>query len=266
MLDAAAPGLRAIDVYESQSRASDVLRAMTAPLQNSGRTPEVISASLGTCEPALALAVGTSGIRAIEGALALESAAGISVLAASGDSGSSDCIGRDGPLAALAVNFPASSPYVTAVGGTNVALDANNAISNQITWNDAPYSAGASGGGLSHAFSRPSYQKGFLASGFRGVPDVALLSDPLPGYAVYCTATECAQGGGPGPWIAVGGTSAATPLLAGGFALVDQVLRLHRQAEPRLRQRGHVPDRQVRTRRPGSSPTSPTPTTTSGPR
>ena len=227
VLDAAAPGLRAIDVYESRSRASDVLRALTAPLQNRGRTPDVISASLGTCEPELALAVGTSGIRAIEGALALESAAGISVLAASGDSGSSDCIGRDGPIAALAVNFPASSPYVTAVGGTNLELDATNQISAQITWNDAPDSAGAGGGGLSHAFSRPSYQKGFLSSRFRGVPDVALLSDPLPGYAVYCTATECAQGGGPGPWIAVGGTSAATPLLAGGFALVDQVLREH---------------------------------------
>lgn len=229
VLDAAAPGLSAIDVYESHSRASDVLRAMTAPLQNRGRTPEVISASLGTCEPALALAVGVAGIRAIEGALALESAAGISVLAASGDSGSSDCIGRDGPIPALAVNFPASSPYVTAVGGTNIQLDPTNQISAQITWNDSPDNAGAGGGGLSHAFRRPSYQKGFLDSSFRGVPDVALLSDPLPGYAVYCTATECEQGGGPGPWIAVGGTSAATPLLAGGFALVDQVLRLHRK-------------------------------------
>ena len=228
VLDAAAPGLKAVDVYESQSRASDVLRSLTAPLQNGNRVPEVISASLGTCEPALAASIGASGVRAVEGELALTTAAGISVLAATGDTGSSDCIGNNGPVAALAVNFPASSPYVTGVGGTNVALNAANQIDAQIVWNDAPYNVGAGGGGFSRLFSRPSYQKGFETLPRRGLPDVAMLSDPLPGYAVYCTASDCAQGG-PGPWIAVGGTSAATPLLAGGLALVDQVLRLHQK-------------------------------------
>ena len=90
VLDAAAPGLKAIDVYESHNQASDVLRSLTAPLQNGNRVPEVISASLGTCEPALALEIGASGVRAVEGELALTTAAGISVLAASGDTGSSD--------------------------------------------------------------------------------------------------------------------------------------------------------------------------------
>jgi subtilase family serine protease len=228
VLDAAAPGLKAIDVYESHNQASDVLRSLTAPLQNGSRVPEVISASLGTCEPALALAIGAGGVRAVEGELALTTAAGISVLAASGDTGSSDCIGRNGPIAALAVNFPSSSPYVTGVGGTNLALSPTNQIAQQQVWNDAPYNVGAGGGGLSRLFSRPAYQKGFLTAARRGVPDVALLSDPLPGYAVYCTARDCLQGG-PGPWISVGGTSAATPLLAGGLALVDQILRLHRK-------------------------------------
>ncbi len=228
VLDAAAPGLKAIDVYESHNQASDVLRSLTAPLQNGSRVPEVISASLGTCEPALALAIGAGGVRAVEGELALSTASGISVLAASGDTGSSDCIGRNGPIAALAVNFPSSSPYVTGVGGTNLALSPTNQIAQQQVWNDAPYNVGAGGGGLSRLFSRPSYQKGFLAAPHRGVPDVALLSDPLPGYAVYCTAQDCLQGG-PGPWISVGGTSAATPLLAGGLALVDQILRLHQK-------------------------------------
>ena len=224
VLDAAAPGLKAIDVYESRSRASDVLRSLTAPLQSNRRVPEIISASLGTCEPALALAIGAAGVRAVEGELALTTAAGISVLAASGDTGSSDCIGRNGPIPALAVNFPASSPYVTGVGGTNFALTPTNQIAQQSVWNDAPGNVGAGGGGLSRLFTRPRYQKGFLAAPRRGVPDLALLSDPLPGYAVYCTARDCLQGG-PGPWISVGGTSAATPLLAGGLALVDQILR-----------------------------------------
>lgn len=228
VLDAAAPGLKAIDVYESRSRASDVLRSLIAPLQNNRRVPEIISASLGTCEPALALAIGARGVRAVEGELALTTAAGISVLAASGDTGSSDCIGRNGPIPALAVNFPSSSPYVTGVGGTNLALSPTNQIAQQQVWNDAPYNVGAGGGGLSRLFARPGYQKGFLAASRRGVPDVALLSDPLPGYAVYCTARDCRQGG-PGPWISVGGTSAATPLLAGGLALVNQILRLHRK-------------------------------------
>ena len=70
MLDAAAPELKEIDVYESRSSASDVLRSLTAPLQNRGKTPQVISASLGTCEPALVESIGYPGVRAVEGALA----------------------------------------------------------------------------------------------------------------------------------------------------------------------------------------------------
>ena len=228
VLDAAAPGLKAIDVYESRNQASDVLRSLTAPLQNGNRVPEVISASLGTCEPALALAIGTGGVRAVEGELALTTAAGISVLAASGDTGSSDCIGRNGPIAALAVNFPSSSPYVTGVGGTNLALSPRNQIAQQQVWNDAPYNVGAGGGGLSRLFARPAYQKGFLSA-----PPVAFRTwrccrTRCPGTRSIARPADCLQGG-PGPWIAVGGTSAATPLLAGGLALVDQILRLHQK-------------------------------------
>ncbi|MGB9185695.1 MAG: S53 family peptidase, partial [Solirubrobacteraceae bacterium] len=229
ILDAAAPGLKAVDVYESRARASDVLRSLTAPLQNGSRVPQVISASLGTCEPALQISIGTSGIRAAEGALALAAASGISVLSSSGDAGSSSCIGRSGPIDALAVSYPASSPWVTAVGGTNVELNAANQISAQIVWNDAPYNLSAAGGGLSGLFRRPGYQKGFVAQGQRGVPDVSILADVLPGYDIYCTAADCAKASGGNPWIAVGGTSAASPLVAGGFALVDQTLRAHQK-------------------------------------
>jgi kumamolisin len=229
ILDAAAPGLKAVDVYESRARASDVLRSLTAPLQNGSRVPQVISASLGTCEPALQISIGTSGIRAAEGALALAAASGISVLSSSGDAGSTSCIGRSGPIDALAVSYPASSPWVTAVGGTNVELNAANQISAQIVWNDAPYNLSAGGGGLSSLFRRPDYQKGFVSQGRRGVPDVAMLADVLPGYDIYCTAADCAKAGGGNPWVAVGGTSAASPLLAGGFALVDQTLRAHQK-------------------------------------
>jgi len=227
LLDAAAPGLKAVDVYESRNRAADFLRSLTAPLQNRGRMPEVISASVGICEPALLQSVGFAGIRAAEGALAAAAASGVSVLASSGDDGSTACIGRRGPIDALAVNFPASSPFVTAVGGTQIVLNAANQITRQTVWNDGPFDLAAGGGGLSGLFRRPSYQKGSVAVNRRAIPDVSLLADLQPGYEIYCTAHgDCLNRGNPSnPWVAVGGTSAAAPLLAGGLALVDQVLR-----------------------------------------
>jgi Pro-kumamolisin, activation domain/Subtilase family len=226
LLDAAAPALKEVDVYESTPRASEVLEALTAPLHNRGHVPEVISASLGTCEPALKATIGRSGARAAEGALALAAASGISVLSSSGDTGSSACIGQSGPLDRLAVSYPASSPFVTAVGGTNLALTAGNRIQAQTVWNDAPLDLSAGGGGLSGLFKRPAYQDGFDEHGNRALPDVSLLGDVLPGYDIYCTAKECLAGN-LSPWITVGGTSAAAPLFAGGLALVDQALREH---------------------------------------
>src|SRR5437762_958595 len=138
VLDAAAPKLKEIDVYESHPRAADVLRSLTAPLQNHGKTPQVISASLGTCEPALLQSIGDAGVRAVEGALAAAAASGITVLASSGDDGSTACQSRSGPINLLAVSFPASSPLVTAVGGTNVLLNPDNTIASQLVWNDGP--------------------------------------------------------------------------------------------------------------------------------
>jgi kumamolisin len=223
VMDAAAPQLKAIDVYESRARPADVLESLTAPLQNRGRVPDVISVSLGVCEPALALAVGRSGLRAVEAALALETASGISVLAASGDAGSSSCIVGSGPLPLKALSFPASSPYVTGVGGTNFVLGSANQIQSEAVWNDAPYDLSAGGGGTSVLFRRPGYQNGFVSQRHRNVPDVSLLADLLPGYNIFCSVKAC-QGYGTG-WVAVGGTSASSPLFAGGLALVDQLLR-----------------------------------------
>ncbi len=230
-LDSAAPDLKAIDVYETNADAAGTLKAMTAPLQNRGREPEVISASLGLCEPAVYLAVGPRGIDATEAALEMAAISGVTFLAASGDSGSADCTGSDGlPVDRLAVNYPASSAWVTGVGGTNLQLDPANAIANQVVWNDTSVEPGsAAGGGSSDLFRRPFYQGGTVRSRSRAVPDVSMLADIIPGYAVYCSALgDCINSGNSDPWQAVGGTSASTPLLAGGLALVDQELSLHR--------------------------------------
>jgi kumamolisin len=238
VLDAAAPGLRSIDVYESTPEASSVLRALTAPLQNSGYKPQVISASLGLCEEQTLAAVGRGGLASSEGALQMAAASGISFLAASGDNGSADCSSSQNarPQAKLAVNYPASSPWATGVGGTNLDLGPDNTIRGQDVWNDGdeiPGQVDAAGGGLSDVFRRPGYQTGTVAAARRAVPDVALLADIAPGYTIYCTAQDCQNP--TGPWQTVGGTSAATPLLAGGLALIDQDLR-----ESRLQDLGLV--------------------------
>jgi kumamolisin len=230
VLDSAAPDLKAIDVYETKPSASDTLRALTAPLQHKGFHPQVISASLGLCEPDVDLAVGVKGIESVEGSLQMAAASGISFLASSGDQGSADCVGLDGqPIDRLAVNYPSSSPWVTGVGGTNLELNSTNGIISQIVWNDASLQPGAAGGGgVSRLFKRPSFQKGTVSRNARLVPDVAMLADIVPGYAVFCSASgECVDSANPNPWQTVGGTSAATPLLAGGLAVVDQDLRLN---------------------------------------
>ncbi len=98
VLDAAAPNLKAVDVYESNPGSADVLKSLTAPLQNPHSKPQVISASLGVCEPALWDTVGPKAITAAEGSLALAAASGITLLASSGDSGSSACDQPSGPV------------------------------------------------------------------------------------------------------------------------------------------------------------------------
>jgi kumamolisin len=234
VLDAAAPGLRAIDVYESTADERSALKALTAPLQNSGYKPQIISASLGLCEPFAFMAVGRPGIVNTEGALEEAAASGISFLDSSGDSGSTDCIDNSGsPTKDLTVNYPTSSWWVTGVGGTNLVLNPNNTIAAQPVWNDAGDQPGsAAGGGPSGLFHRPPYQLGTVIPDEREVPDVSMLADVAPGYAIYCSASgDCVDPSNPNPWQAIGGTSAATPLLAGGFALVDQLLRMHKRQD-----------------------------------
>jgi kumamolisin len=233
VLDAAAPRLSGINVYESNSRPASVLKALTAPLQNKGRVPQVISASLGLCEPDMRAAVGKSGIAASQAALEVAVAHGISVVSATGDDGSSGCVNAEGePLDKLSVNYPSSSKWVTAVGGTQLVLNSNNTIAAQAVWNDGSEDPGyASGGGVSIlSGGLPSFQRGTVSGSHREVPDVAMLADVAPGYDIYCTVKGEANCGGLG-WEPVGGTSAATPLFAGGLALIDQDLRMHKKSK-----------------------------------
>jgi kumamolisin len=225
VLDAAAPGLSAIDVYETKPDLTDLLSALTAPLKQAGGPPAVISVSLGLCEPRVVAALGKAGLETSQLELQAATLAGVTIVAASGDDGSAGCVRPNGvPQHRRAVLYPASSWWVTAVGGSNLDLASDNEIEDEFVWNDAGVHLGAGGGGLSSIWTRPPDQSDVVSVNSRAVPDISMLADLVPGYAIYCTAPHCAPPGGSGPWIRSGGTSAAAPLFAGGVALVDQEL------------------------------------------
>lgn len=176
--------------------------------QNIGK---IVTISYGACETAV-----KSSNFSLETVLQQAAAQGQTVVASSGDAGSTACYGDSNGLTqtqqnALAVNYPASSPYVTGVGGTEISLadvtsstywNSSSSGSDILTsakryipelvWNDNSdqYGLSASGGGASAMFSKPSWQAGVAGipkDGKRDVPDVALYSSPnLPGY-LFCT-------------------------------------------------------------------------------
>jgi kumamolisin len=228
-LSAAAPGLKSIEVYEGGASAAGILLSTAMALARPANRPEVLSVSLEGCEADLTGQL--AYVRALDRLYALAAGAGISVLVASGDQGSSMCTNRAGDLLSnLAVSNTASSPFATGVGGTNLSLDPDNAIVDQVVWNDAPLSAGGGGGGISLLYDAPWWQRKQSSIGTgnaRLVPDVAALADVEPGYAIYCTgAPECASAPQNYPgWVSPGGTSVATPLTAGGVLLANQVAR-----------------------------------------
>jgi kumamolisin len=140
---------------------------------------------------------------------------GVTILVASGDDGSSDGVSSGTPT----VDFPASSPYALACGGTKLTLS-GTAISSEQVWNELSSGEGATGGGVSEVFALPSYQQSAgvpkAPNGFvgRGVPDVAGDADPESGYNVLVD----------GQQTVIGGTSAVAPLWAGLLARINQSL------------------------------------------
>ena len=194
--------------------------------------PDVVSVSYGVCEAQVAPF--TAARTLVDRTLAAYASLGITVVVAAGDSGSSTCA-RGIPTKQLTaadkaprVSWPASSPWVLAVGGTNLTLDPANGIASTGVWNDTTYpkpftSLGAGGGGVSLLASRPAWQPAtsFGRAGARLVPDVSAFADATPGYAIVCSANVdgCAQKRMGQTLAVVGGTSAAAPLVAGMIAL-----------------------------------------------
>ena len=155
-------------------------------------------------------------------------ALGMTVFAASGDAGPAACdAGTTQATHGLTVNLPASVPEATAVGGTQMGLGAASSTSQfpanrtEMPWTDSGL-LGSSGGGASAYFPKPVWQTGtgVPADSDRDVPDIALTAASGPESYPYAT---CLNGGcESGQVSASGGTSAATALTAGMFALLNQ--------------------------------------------
>ncbi|MCE0523210.1 MAG: IPTL-CTERM sorting domain-containing protein [Methylacidiphilales bacterium] len=143
--------------------------------------------------------------------------AGVTVFASAGDGGSTPGSGSAGDeTGPLQVESPASDPYVTGVGGTSLTLNTSGNESSETVWNNLGQSTnyGATGGGTSEYFYRPSWQTGTgVPSGtMRTVPDVACPADPNTGaYVTYQGAQD-----------EFGGTSWSSPTWAGFCALMNQ--------------------------------------------
>lgn len=233
MLSVGAPKLDRILVYEGPGSLQGVAVTAATALGGRGHQPDVISISLGFCEPAMG---GSVVLRnAFDAIFAVAAGAGISVLVSAGDQGSSGCSvepkGEEKTALPIeAVSMPASSPYATAVGGTNLALTKKNRIKEEIVWNDSFFNGsvlipwGGGGGGSIISPRTPWWQSAANRYGpGRKVPDIAALADIFPGYAFYCTAASCISGSEKvRGWGRVGGTSAAAPLMAAGIALANQ--------------------------------------------
>jgi hypothetical protein len=151
-------------------------------------------------------------------------AQGQTVFSAAGDAGSSDCNGITNNN--LAVDDPASQPYVTGVGGLTVSDINPLSESVWLTPTSTGY-GGAGGGGVSSLWSRPAWQSapGISASEtMRLVPDLSTLADPDTGFVQYFTGSNAGacRNGCPQGWGSVGGTSIGSPLMSALVAVSAQ--------------------------------------------
>ena len=205
---AVAPDAKLV-VYFAPNTDQGFLDAITQAVHDTTNTPSVVSISWGSAEVNWTPQALTNFNEAFKAAALL----GVTICVAAGDAGSSDGV-TDGKVH---VDFPASSPYALACGGTKLVTDSNNNITSETVWHAA--SDSATGGGVSEVFPLPDYQAAAnvpvsLDTNFkgRGVPDVAADADPSSGYKVLVD----------GQQLVFGGTSAVAPLMAGLLALINQ--------------------------------------------
>ncbi|MDP9028752.1 MAG: S53 family peptidase [Actinomycetota bacterium] len=206
-----------------------------------GKLANIVSNSYGNTGEAI-----PADVLAGENNLYIQAAGeGIGLYFSSGDNGD-----EVAALKTAEPDFAASSPWVTAVGGTSLGIDKNGKIAFETGWGDtidqivadptAPgglaYTdplpgkrfVGGAGGGVSTVFAQPWYQRGIvpasLAQGKRVSPDIAALADPYTGFSIGISpiTNDTDLTTGPFENDTYGGTSLASPLVAAQIALVQQ--------------------------------------------
>jgi subtilase family serine protease len=205
----------------------------------------VISQSLAAAEESFG---STQSLLNLRHAFIAAAAHGVTVLGASGDSGTANVmkqpVKNPKTIPYPTVEWPASDPLVTGVGGTYLCTNPTAASTDPRTTDSAdpptacrnnPGQAEVgwigSGGGFSHVFATPSYQSGVSAIGStRGVPDISFQASSRTGALIYislppdgnsgliCGSAPCSTG-----WYDIGGTSLATPQWAALVAIADQL-------------------------------------------
>ena len=193
---AIAPNAKIVLVEAASNTAGDLLTALNYAIDR--RLGDVISLSFGVSELSLTTADGQAAVQAWEQAFKRARRSRITIVAAAGDSGSTNVADDLGNVfSAPNVNYPASSPNVLSVGGTSLRVgiggsaDPNGAYIGETVWNGTPNMVVGGGGGISTLFRRPDYQDDLpsqtrrMLGNHRGVPDVAFGADPLSGFLVY---------------------------------------------------------------------------------
>ena len=194
------------------------------------RLGDVISLSWGEPEQAL----GRNFVSSYSSIFSRAASSHITIVASSGDSGAAGQDNNGNYYRHPVASWPATSPFVTAVGGTKLNLNASGArngldaawndtyspaVNNFFFGNDGPNPL-ATGGGKSAYYGRPGYQNGVrnIAGNQRGIPDISMSASCSVAVNVFETFT-----GGQGGWTASCGTSESAPMFAAIVALADQV-------------------------------------------
>lgn len=251
-----APGANIFLVYTGDSPNHNVFDSLQYAVTED--IAPIISGSYGTCETF----VSSQSAVVFSQIAQQAATQGQTILFSAGDNGSTDCFGQTTNVTqeeALAVDFPGSVPLITALGGTEMQTGTYSATNTQYwqsangtdvissllsyvpeaVWNeDNTRGISSGGGGASVLYTRPTWQAGVAglpAGTNRLVPDLSLQSSvSSPGY-IYCTTdpsdldaesltNSCANGlrSSSGYFAVAGGTSFATPIMAGMLAVLNQ--------------------------------------------
>ncbi|MGZ4842482.1 MAG: S53 family peptidase, partial [Candidatus Angelobacter sp.] len=221
---AIAPGASIILVAAASDSFEDILAAQNYAIDN--RLGSVISESFGASELGLgASADGLAIIAANEESYKRARNAKIGTFVSAGDNG---VAGRFNGVIQRVPQYPATSTFVTTVGGTNLffgsttAANPNGTYQGELVWNDG---FGAGGGGISSLFELPNFQqhlpKSSLAtlSGHRGYPDIAYNAGVVGGVLVH----DGVLAPSPTAFFLFGGTSAGAPQWAAVASIANQV-------------------------------------------